>query len=58
MTSQTVVRRPGQEPETTGPGTALFELDRSAHRVIGLGATLLTAWLATRNPERRAESRL
>ena len=57
LNAATVVRRPGQEPETTGPGTALFELDRSAHRVIGLGAALLTAWLATRNPERRMESR-
>jgi len=42
------VRTPGAPPATTGPGTALFELDRSAHRAIGWGAALLTAWLAAR----------
>lgn len=48
----TVVRCPGQPPETTGPGTAHFELDQSAHRAIGLAAATVTAWLATRRPTR------
>jgi len=34
--------------EINGPGTAWIELDASLHRVIGVGAALVTTWLATR----------
>lgn len=34
--------------ELSGPGSALMELDQALHRVIGLGAAALTAWLAER----------
>ncbi|GHE48377.1 hypothetical protein GCM10017673_57660 [Streptosporangium violaceochromogenes] len=34
--------------ETTGPGTALMELDQALHRGIGVIAAAATAWLATR----------
>lgn len=39
----TVVRRPGADPDTTGPGTALFHLDQTAHRVCLLAAALVMA---------------
>jgi hypothetical protein len=35
--------------EMSGPGTALMELDQALHRAIGVGAALVTAWLATRD---------
>jgi hypothetical protein len=38
-----------------GPGTALMELDQAAHRVIGVAAALLTAWLAVRGDAARAQ---
>jgi hypothetical protein len=39
----TVVRRPGADPDTTGPGTALFHLDQTAHKVFLLAAALVMA---------------
>lgn len=48
LQAATVVRTCDQLPDATGPGTATFELDRSAHRAIGLVAAALTAWIATR----------
>lgn len=51
LRSVTVVRTCHQSPDATGPGTATFELDRSAHRAIGLAAAAFTAWLATRTPK-------
>ncbi|MEV4212643.1 hypothetical protein [Micromonospora sp. NPDC049662] len=49
----TVMRTGDGPPAETGPGTATFELDRSAHRAIGLLAALTTAWLATRASKHR-----
>jgi hypothetical protein len=34
--------------ELSGPGTALMELNQALHRAIGVGAALVTTWLATR----------
>ncbi|MFI5616716.1 hypothetical protein [Streptomyces sp. NPDC051567] len=34
--------------ELSGPGTALMELDQALHRAIGVGAAVVTTWLATR----------
>ncbi len=36
-----------------GPGTALMELDQSAHRLFGVLASLTTTWLAMRTERRR-----
>uniref|UniRef100_UPI003EB6B0B8 hypothetical protein n=2 Tax=Amycolatopsis TaxID=1813 RepID=UPI003EB6B0B8 len=44
----TVQRREGVVDEG-GPGTALMEMDQAAHRLIGVAASLLTTYLATRN---------
>lgn len=48
----TVVRREDKSGKLVidegGPGTALMELDQATHRAIGVGAALLTAWLAVR----------
>ncbi|NUH42907.1 hypothetical protein HUF15_40525 [Streptomyces samsunensis] len=44
----TAVRKPGDEAELSGPGTALMELDQALHRAIGVGAALTTTILATR----------
>ncbi|MFJ1757363.1 hypothetical protein [Kitasatospora sp. NPDC088134] len=35
--------------EPSGPGSALFELDQSLHRAIGVAAAVATTWLATRS---------
>lgn len=43
----TCQRRPGTVDES-GPGTALYEMDQAAHRVIGVAAAAVTAWLAIR----------
>ncbi|MFD5089370.1 hypothetical protein ACFWMR_02125 [Amycolatopsis thailandensis] len=43
----TVQRREGVV-DVAGPGTALTELDQAAHRVVGVLASLMTTWLATR----------
>ncbi|MEC3974588.1 hypothetical protein [Amycolatopsis sp. H20-H5] len=43
----TVQRREGVVDES-GPGTALMELDQAAHRLVGVFASLTTAWLAVR----------
>ncbi len=48
----TVQRREGVVDQA-GPGTALMELDQSAHRVIGVLASLTTTWLALRTESRR-----
>jgi hypothetical protein len=34
--------------EMSGPGSALMELDQALHKGIGVGAALVTTWLATR----------
>lgn len=34
--------------EATGPGTAWIELDAALHRIIGVGAAVVTTWLSTR----------
>ena len=47
----TAQRREGVVDES-GPGTALFEMDQSAHRLIGVAASLLTTWLAVRSERR------
>jgi hypothetical protein len=47
----TAQRRPGVVDQT-GPGTALYELDQSTHRLIGVFASLLTTWLAVRSEQR------
>ncbi|TLS45726.1 hypothetical protein FE633_13240 [Streptomyces montanus] len=39
--------------ELSGPGTALMELDQALHRAIGVGAALVTTWVATRSGGRR-----
>jgi hypothetical protein len=54
----TVVRKPGTDTaapvvEGSGPGTALMEIDQALHRAIGVGAAVLTAWLATRRGGRK-----
>lgn len=38
--------------ELSGPGSALMELDQSLHRLIGVGAAVVTTWAATRNSSR------
>ncbi|WP_141576087.1 DUF3307 domain-containing protein [Actinomadura sp. WMMA1423] len=43
----TAQRRPGTV-DTTGPGTALYEMDQASHRAIGIAAAALTTWLALR----------
>ena len=40
--------------EQSGPGTALFELDQAAHRVVGLAAAAVATWRATRHGRRRS----
>ncbi|MGW0844318.1 hypothetical protein ACWD26_30095 [Streptomyces sp. NPDC002787] len=54
----TVVRKPATDTkapvvEESGPGTALMEIDQALHRAIGVGAAVLTAWLATRREGRK-----
>lgn len=49
----TVVRKTGCAAEHTGPGTAHFELDQSAHRAIGMLAAAVMAALAV--PGRRGD---
>ncbi|MFE0457781.1 hypothetical protein ACFW1A_00790 [Kitasatospora sp. NPDC058965] len=44
----TVVRSAGKTPDPAGPGTALFELDQSAHRALGVLAAVVTAVVARR----------
>ena len=48
LDTATVVRTAAGGVDATGPGTAAFELDKAAHRGIGLLAATVTAWLATR----------
>ncbi|MFD5615840.1 hypothetical protein [Kitasatospora sp. NPDC127060] len=45
----TVVRAEGKGADSSGPGTALFELDQALHRLIGLAAAAVSAALAVRN---------
>lgn len=49
---QAVIPNPDSEggfvARTSGPGSALFELDQSLHRLIGLFAAAVTAWHSTR----------
>jgi hypothetical protein len=47
----TVVRQNGSPAEHTGPGTAHFELDQSAHRAIGMLAAAVMAMMSV--PGRR-----
>lgn len=35
--------------DNTGPGTALYELDQATHRLIGVAAAAVTAWLSIRS---------
>ncbi|WP_331720674.1 hypothetical protein OG543_30170 (plasmid) [Streptomyces sp. NBC_01178] len=57
----TVVRKQGGEgtaypdpvQDVSGPGTALMELDQSAHRLIGVAAALVTTWITLRKGDRR-----
>ncbi|RPK32407.1 hypothetical protein EES39_38635 [Streptomyces sp. ADI92-24] len=35
--------------ESSGPGSAAFELDQALHRAIGVGAALVTSWLTLRS---------
>ncbi|MFD8386186.1 hypothetical protein ACFV2X_48100 [Streptomyces sp. NPDC059679] len=44
----TVVRKPGEDPDAYGPGSAVMELDQAAHRLVGVMAAAVTTWLATR----------
>jgi hypothetical protein len=48
----TVVRKIDEsgdaQTETSGPGSAVFELDQALHRAIGVGAALTTTWLTLR----------
>ncbi|MEV7218180.1 hypothetical protein AB0O31_34425 [Kitasatospora cineracea] len=39
--------------ELSGPGSALMELDQSLHRAIGVGAAVVTTWVATREGSRK-----
>ncbi|MFJ5122356.1 hypothetical protein [Kitasatospora sp. NPDC088548] len=48
LETATVVRAPGKAPDSGGPGTALFELDQSAYRVLGILAAAVTAVVARR----------
>lgn len=43
LDAATVVRKPNGEPESTGPGTALMELDQSFHLLFLLVAALIIA---------------
>ncbi|MGZ0153749.1 hypothetical protein ACXJJ3_42235 (plasmid) [Kribbella sp. WER1] len=43
----TVQRRPGVI-DAGGPGTALYEIDQAAHRIVGVTASAVTTWLAVR----------
>ncbi|MFE9099806.1 hypothetical protein [Actinomadura geliboluensis] len=43
----TAQRRPGTV-DTTGPGTALYEMDQAAHRLVGVAAAAITTCLALR----------
>ncbi|PRY35317.1 hypothetical protein [Umezawaea tangerina] len=48
VTGCTVVRRAGTEPDAWGPGTAGFELDQTAHKLIGWAAAAITTVIAVR----------
>lgn len=46
------VQRRADVVDEGGPGTALMECDQAAHRVISVGASLTTTWLAVRSRRR------
>ncbi|MGW6877130.1 hypothetical protein ACWGHA_32895 [Streptomyces xanthophaeus] len=56
-----VVRKAGGEgteypkavQDSSGPGTALMELDEAAHRAIGVAAALVTTWITLRTADRQ-----
>ncbi|WP_371801571.1 hypothetical protein OHA38_43425 (plasmid) [Streptomyces sp. NBC_01732] len=52
----TVVRDVDEEGtvrvESSGPGSAAFELDQALHRAIGVGAALVTTWLTLRSAKK------
>ncbi|WP_329060571.1 hypothetical protein [Amycolatopsis sp. NBC_01480] len=47
----TVVRKPGNPPDESGPGTALYDLDQGLHKLLSVIAAAVTARLAV--PARR-----
>lgn len=50
----TVQRKPGAKADTSGPGTALYELDQALHRGLGVVAAAVTASLAVRIKSRES----
>ncbi|MFJ8388559.1 hypothetical protein ACIQ9Q_29360 [Streptomyces sp. NPDC094438] len=52
----TVVRKVDEEGaaqvESSGPGSAAFELDQALHRAIGVGAALVTSWISLRSTKK------
>ncbi|SFB64770.1 hypothetical protein SAMN05216266_14714 [Amycolatopsis marina] len=49
----TVMRKPDTPPDTSGPGTALYDLDQGLHKALGIVAAAVTARLAVPGPRRR-----
>jgi hypothetical protein len=49
----TVMRKPDTPPDTSGPGTALYDLDQGLHTALGVLAAVVTARLAVPAPRRR-----
>ncbi|WP_157617287.1 hypothetical protein [Saccharomonospora marina] len=49
----TVMRKPGSAPDTSGPGTALYDLDQGLHKALGIVAAAVAARLAVPGSRRR-----
>ncbi|GAA1992603.1 hypothetical protein [Amycolatopsis minnesotensis] len=49
----TVMRKPDSAPDTSGPGTALSDLDQGLHKALGVLAAAVTARLAVPGPRHR-----
>lgn len=53
----TVMRRPGEEPDDGGPGSALYELDAALHLGTAVAAALVTALVTARTSRGGAADR-
>lgn len=49
----TVMRKPDTAPDTSGPGTALYDLDQGLHKLLGVIAAAVMARLAVPGRRRR-----
>ncbi|QWF81071.1 hypothetical protein HUW46_04496 [Amycolatopsis sp. CA-230715] len=49
----TVMRKPDTEPDASGPGTALYDLDQRLHKALGIVAAAVAARLAVPGSRRR-----